>query len=184
MQKVIIYGLSAEEENIIRTSGLQCEWLVYDVYQDVLAHYADLTIINPHALDEEGRSCLNEYFHEIDPVDEKVIMTKDAPDFRNISFVEIIPDFFDFPDSISLIIMKNLKETKRDVDFSRRIMYAIKIMRLIEDNPGITTKEISNRTELSERSVKRYIRSIQTADVMIEYRNKGWYCDVDPRETV
>ena len=101
-----------------------------------------------------------------------------------MSFIEIIPDFFDFPDSVPLIIMKNLKETKRDVDFSRRIMYAIKIIRLIEEKPGITTKEIGIKTELSERSVKRYIRSIQAADVMIEYRNKGWYCDMDPRETV
>lgn len=184
MQKVILYGLSAEEESIIRDSGLQCEWLVYDVYQDVLAHYAELSIINPDALDEEGLSALSGFFHEIDPIDEKVIMTKNAPEFCDVSFVEIIPDFFEFPDSIPLMIMKNLKETKRDVDFSRRIMYAIKIMRLIEENSGITTKEISNRTELSERSVKRYIRSIQAADVMIEYRNKGWYCDVDPRETV
>ena len=97
---------------------------------------------------------------------------------------EVIPDLFDFPESIHIVLMKALKETKRDVDFSARIMLAIKIMKLIENNPGITTKQISERIECSDRSTKRYINSLRSAGLMIEYQNRGWSFIMDPLELI
>lgn len=183
MSKVILFGLTEEEINIIENSGLSCEWMVYDVYQDVIAHYADFTVINPEALDEEGRICLADFFKEIDAVDEKVILTSEDHAFKGISFVETIPDLFEYPDSIPLILMKNLKRTRRDVDYSRRIMLAIKILHLIMRNPGITTRKFTEKVEgVSSRSVKRYIRSLQAAGILIDYQDKGWVCQMDPGE--
>lgn len=182
MDRIILFGLSEEETDIIRGCGLKIELLPVEDYRDVLAYYAALFIINPLMLDEEGRNALTEFYREIDPCDEKVILTNSDISFKGISFVEVIEDFFDFPESIPIILMRNLKKTKRDVDFSRRIMLAIKIQKTIEDYPGITTKQIAELTEQSERSIKRYIRSLQAAGIMIEYRNKGWICIHDIRE--
>ncbi len=183
MSKVILFGLTEEEISIIEDSGLRCDWMICDVYQDVIAHYADLTVINPDALDHEGRICLTNYFKEIDPVDEKVILTSEDPAFNGISFVEAIPDLFEYPDSIPVILMRNLKKTRRDVDYSRRIMLAIKILHLIRRNPGITSRKLSEMVEgVSIRSVKRYIRSLQAAGILIDYQDKGWVCEMDPGE--
>ena len=183
MSKVILFGLTEEETNIIEDSGLRCDWMIYDVYQDVIAHYADLTVIDPDALDNEGRICLTNFFKEIDPVDEKVILTSEDPAFNGISFVEAIPDLFEYPDSIPVILMRNLKKTRRDVDYSRRIMLAIKILHLIRRNPGITSRKLSEMVEgVSIRSVKRYIRSLQAAGILIDYQDKGWVCEMDPGE--
>lgn len=183
LPKIILYGLKDTEIDTIRDSGLRAEYFIFDCYTDVIAHYAELTIVNPQALDAEEKACLEDFFKQIDPTDEKVIMTAEDDAFRGISFVETISDFFDYPKSIPVILMKNLKETKRDVDFSRRIMLAIKVLYLILQNPGITTRQITEKIEgISDRSVKRYIRSLQAAGMLIEYRNKGWVCDMDPRE--
>ena len=90
---------------------------------------------------------------------------------------------FEYPDSIPLILMKNLKRTRRDVDYSRRIMLAIKILHLIMRNPGITTRKLTEKVEgVSSRSVKRYIRSLQAAGILIDYQDKGWVCQMDPGE--
>ena len=79
--------------------------------------------------------------------------------------------------------MKNLKKTRRDVDYSRRIMLAIKILHLIRRNPGITSRKLSEMVEgVSIRSVKRYIRSLQAAGILIDYHDKGWVCEMDPGE--
>ena len=182
MDRIILFGLSDEETDIIRECGLRFELLHFDDYRDVLAYYAELLIINPQALDDEGRSALTEYYREIDPCDERVILANIDEAFKGISFVETIEDFFDYPESIPVILMRILKKTKRDVDFSRRIMLAMKILKAIEDHPGITTKQISERVEQSDRSTKRYIRSLQAAGIMIEYQNKGWICVQNIRE--
>ena len=183
MQKVILFGLTEAEADIVRDSGLQCEWAVYDIYQDVIAHYADLTIINPAALDEEGKTALAGFYREIDPIEEKVILVAEDENFSGLSFVETIEDLFEYPDSVPLILMKKLKETRRDVDYSRRIMLAIRILRLISLNPGITTRQLTEKVEgISCRSVKRYVRSLQAAGILIDYEDKGWICQMDPRE--
>lgn len=182
MQKIIVFGLTEEETEIIRDCGLQFELIPCNVYQDVIAYYADLTIINPKVLDNEARSCFEEFYREIDPTNEKVILTSEDRAFDGISFVEIIPNLFEYPDSIQMILMKRLKDTKRDVDFSRRIMLAIKILHIISQTPGITTRKIIEMVEgTSDRSVKRYIRSLQAAGIMIEYQNKGWFCLMEPK---
>ena len=168
---------------MIRNCGLNFELLCYFDYRDVIAHYAELTIINPAAFADDENNCVAEFFKEIDTVDERVILTDEDKAFEGISFVEMIPDLFDYHESIPLILMKNLKETKRDVGFSRRIMLAIKILHLISQNPGITTSELTKKVEgTSDRSVKRYIRSLQAAGILIEYENRGWTCMMDPRE--
>lgn len=182
METIIVYGLNEKERGIIEGCGLKCEVIGTNIYQDVIAQYANLTIINPFALEETEKASLLEFYQEIDPVDEKVILTSLDEGFSNLSFVEMIPDLFDDPERVSVVLMKYMKETKRDIDFSRRIMLAIKILHLISQNPGISSKELADNTEISVRSVRRYIRSIQAAGILLEFRNKGWYCLVDPRE--
>ena len=184
MEKIILFGLSENEMDMIRNCGLRYDYFPFEVWQDVVAHYAELSIINPRTLEDSEKKALAEFYHDIDPCDEKVILTNEDPNFRGISFIEVIPDLFDFPESIHIVLMKALKETKRDVDFSVRIMLAIKIMKLIENNPGITTKQISERIECSDRSTKRYINSLRSAGLMIEYQNRGWSFIMDPLELI
>lgn len=181
--KIILFGLNDSQIDLIRDSGLRATFFIFDYYTDVIAHYAELTILNTEKMDTDEKKCLADFYREIDPTDEHVILTSEDNSFCNISFVETIADFFDYPESVPLILMKKLKETKRDVDFSRRIMMAIKVLHLISENPGITTHQLVEKVEgTSDRSVKRYIRSLQAAGIMIDYRNKGWICDMDPRD--
>ena len=47
---------------------------------------------------------------------------------------------------------------------------------MIDDNPGITSKEIADAIELTPRSVTRYIETLNVAGESIVYNNKskGW----------
>jgi predicted DNA-binding transcriptional regulator YafY len=51
-------------------------------------------------------------------------------------------------------------------------------MKEIVDNPGCSTKDIARNVAISERSVKRYIDTLNVAGAIIEFRSKGWYCEV------
>lgn len=184
MDKLLVYGLNEEQIAKVRETRLKFELTVARCYQDVLAHYADLTIINPDALDAGEVEILANVFRDSDPTGANVIVTSDAPAFGRIPYVRVEPAFFDEDFNRSVAIMREIKEVRDRVDFSREIALAIRIMRLIEENQGITTKRIAEIVEMSPATVRRYIRSLQTAFVLIDFDGHGWTISVDPRETV
>lgn len=53
----------------------------------------------------------------------------------------------------------------------------MKIMKLIKNNPYISTKALSEKTEISIRTTQRYIAALQLAGEFIsyDYFKKGWY---------
>ena len=105
------------------------------------------------------------------------IFDKKRAKFRQINrFLEIISDVED--NILKTTILRCLRDTAKDVDFSRRIMLSLKVMKCICNHPGISTKELALAVEISERSVKRYIDTLRMAGAMIEYVNKGWKCEL------
>lgn len=168
MDKLLVYGLDEDQIAKVRETKLKFELAEAGCYQDALAHYADLTIINPDGLEQGEMEILANSYRENDPVGENVIVTGDSPAFERIPHVRVEPDFFDEDFNRSVAIMREIKEVRDRLDFSREIALAIRIMKLIEEHPGITTKRIAEIVEMSPATVRRYIRSLQTAFVLIE----------------
>lgn len=66
---------------------------------------------------------------------------------------------------------------KKRVAFSEQISNVLYVLKRILAKPYITRKKIAEELELSERSIQRYIETLNIADEEIFYDTKkhGWY---------
>lgn len=84
----------------------------------------------------------------------------------------------DFVDALACckFLVDLLRITLISKDFSKRLADSLLILSLIRLHPGIKTRELAKKTELSLRSVQRYISTLQATGEGIEYNTvkKGW----------
>lgn len=189
MTKLLTFGLDEGQTALLEAVGLELQIDATDCLTDLFAVYADLVVVGAQALSEEEAQTLADTWREIGPTEARVIIAGEAARleaqlFDGIPQVSVIPEFFDEGFDRTLAVMRRVKETKRDADISRRITNSILILKLIGENPGVSTDELARRTELSARTVRRYIRSLQAADVLIVRESRGWKLLMDPCELV
>lgn len=74
------------------------------------------------------------------------------------------------------LLIESCQKRKKSESFSATLANAIFILSSIRNFPGITTKELSDKLEISPRSVQRYIETLRIAGEWIEYdpAQKGW----------
>ena len=78
------------------------------------------------------------------------------------------------------VLLGAYKKTKKNENFSSTLANTIIILSQIRNKPFITTKELAEKLELSERTTQRYIETLRVAGEWIEYdtSRKGWkLCD-------
>ena len=175
---IMMFGLAANQIELIMRELPQCDYRYAECWQDIIALSADLIILNPSELSMEEIAVLTQYYKEIEPSTERLIITEPCKEMEKIKNVEYMEALFEESYRIRTLALRCLHETVKDVDYSRKLVLSLTIMRVICKHPGITTNEISKITELSPRSVNRYIDALRMAGADIEYREKGWHCKV------
>ncbi|MGN0077199.1 MAG: winged helix-turn-helix transcriptional regulator [Coriobacteriales bacterium] len=184
-ETIALLGLSEREAAMVRSCGLDVDVCEYDCATDVIACYYNLAIVKPAGVAEADVEELASFLQDVAPQDEQVVAVAEpdsagALPFKGLPGVSFAPELFSSQKSLDLAIIDKLKETRRDVAFSRRIALSIRILDLIRQRPGITTRELAGITELSESSVRRYVRSLQAALMPVERYGGGWRCVDDP----
>lgn len=175
---ILLYGLNVNQIGTMIREVPECDYRYAKCWQDVIAIPADLLIVNPMEVGEEGLEVLAQFYKEIEPSPEQLILSEPCDMLESIESVEYIENLFEEPYKVRTIVLRYLHKTVKDIDYSRRISLGLNIMRIICKYPKITTKEISEMTELSQRSVKRYIDTLRMAGADIEYDGKGWQCNI------
>lgn len=175
---ILVYGLNANQIGMMMRELSEHDYRYAKCWQDVIAIPADLVIVNPKKVSAEGLEVLAQFYKEIEPSPERLILSEPCEILEKISNVEYIENLFEEPYRIRTVALRCLHETVKDVDYSRKLVLGLTIMRFICKYPGITTKEISEITELSQRSVKRYIDALRTAGADIDFEGKGWHCKI------
>ncbi len=82
--------------------------------------------------------------------------------------------------SFHMIAIGAYRRSKKNVNFSSTLANTIIILSQIRNKPFVTTKELAEKLELSERTIQRYIETLRVAGEWIEYdiSRKGWrLCD-------
>jgi hypothetical protein len=176
--KILLYGLSAEEMQKVMKVASENLYIYTETWQDIIAVYANLSIVNPNKLSEEAKLAIAQFYKEIEPAESRLVLTCECKEFNGIKNVEICKNMFQEEAIVKTTILRCLHENERDIDFSRRLMLALKIMKCICNHPGKSTKELAQALEISDRSVKRYIEALRTAGADIVYENKGWKCNI------
>ena len=81
---------------------------------------------------------------------------------------------------IRFIFMDAQRKQKKHQNFSVVVANTLFVLSAIRKTPGISTKKLAEKLEVSERSVQRYIETLRIAGEWIEYdaASKGWKLSV------
>lgn len=182
---ITTYGLSDEQNRYIETCFptkeyelVNCNSYNGDDFIDWIATRSTVFIINAQVLPESVRDMFWDYYNEIgESCDETVIWLGEPlpPDSIKSRF-KCYNSFDDITDKLKYLLLTAHKRSNRAVEYCRILEKGILVLSLIKNNPGISTKDIAERTQLSIRTVQRYIEALQTAGEWIEYdsKSKGW----------
>lgn len=176
-KRIMLFGLKDEQITALVKCFSQCDFTYARDWRDIIAFASDLVIADFSELQTEEIAVIYDYYKQIEPAPEKMIITNANQYKENIKSVIYQEDLFESERSTRTKVLGTLHDTMRDVDFSRRLVMSLNIMRTICHHPGISTKELADLEEISQRSIKRYIESLRMAGAIINYQDKGWHCE-------
>ena len=121
------------------------------------------------------------YYHEVPVFSESVILVGDCKQFNMNNRIMVYETFEALLENLKYLLLAANKRHKYCESFSRSLSYALIILKMITENPGISSKEISDRLEISPRSVTRYIETLNMSGESIIYNRKknGWSLEYD-----
>ena len=178
--RVISFGLTDVQNEIIIENLPTSEYELYetDVATDILAINSDTVIINSSALNDSDREMIDEFYTETNAYLYQMVFWIGSPNppshlqnkFTCFECIEMLAV------DLKYRLLKSHKRAEKSKIFSKNLADCIQILSMIRLKPGIQTKELAEKTELSARTVQRYIASLQAAGEWIEYdtAKRGW----------
>ena len=179
-KKVFTYGLSAEENAKVRKALPSKEYGLIDdeCITSVLAKNYTAVIVNTDAMVQDEIDEVCGYYLNIGCcTDETVVWLGSVPvPARMKTYVKAHPDFSSIEENLKFLLLTAHRKTKKIEGHSRMLADSLLILSMIRKFPGISTQQLVERTGISERSVQRYIRSIQATGEWLEYNRskRGW----------
>ena len=180
---IAVYGFSRQQKEIIDsyiTKGTM-ELFEADCAADLLANDYLMIVIGVSGITHDELHQLLAYYNDISVFSETVVFVGDCKGFKVNNRISIYGEFEELQQNLKYLLLAAHKQKKSAESFSRSISYALIILKMITENPGISSKEISDRLEISPRSVTRYIETLNMAGESIVYNRKqnGWSLEYD-----
>ena len=175
---IMVYGLTKKQISIISKNiprNLKAVITKTDCYIDIFAlTTAEFYIVDSTSISEKDMEGFNELYYEAYYKNRIHFMSKEKRLKKHHKFFK---DEKDFEKNISYVLLGFISEHKKRAAFSEQISNVLYVLKRILSKPYITTKEIAEGLELSERSVQRYIETLNIAGEEIFYDTKkhGWY---------
>lgn len=183
MQNAVLigtYGLSEAQLNIIRDNvpAKKCEVMDTDCFTDIIATYAIADVVVWDKLQENDKGILVDYYSQIDAASETLFLIGNKEDIPKtlLKSVSVYPSFEEFTKNAKYVLLGAYNRKKKNENYSAILSKCILILSLMRKKNYITTKEIAEKLECSERTVQRYIETLRAAGEWIEYdiSHKGW----------
>ena len=184
---IFIYGLSDEEKDVLEKALPGKEVEITDITGDAvcLVEKVDFAvIINPYNINDDELEFFESFYEDADGCTESIIFTQKKAGlldkFKAVRAVEY-EDLFDMEKNLKYELLQALQKTSKSENYSEKLAMLIKILFAIRNKPYITTKELAEKIEKSDRTVQRYIETLRCAGEFIGYdrQKKGWYLVVD-----
>lgn len=172
-------GLTADEISIIKKNLPQkdCEIMDTDDATDIIAVSEMAVIVKVDAIDKSDIDMLYDFYKEIAPFSETVVFVGSVQLPEELTRHIMVYESFDvLADKIKYLLLSAYRKQKKSENFSATLANAITILSLIRKQPYITSAELAEKLELSQRSVQRYIETLRVAGEWIEYSpdKRGW----------
>lgn len=176
-------GLEQDEISYIKKilPQKECEIMDADVVSDIIVTSEFVVIVRAGALNQADIGLLYDYYKEIARFSETVIFLGSIAiptELKN--HIMVYKDFDSLRDNLKYILLSAYRKQKKSENFSATLANAIMILSTIRKKPYITSAELAEKLELSQRSVQRYIETLRVAGEWIEYdtEHKGWHLQV------
>lgn len=172
-------GLTADEISVIKKNVPQkdCEIMDTDDATDIIAVSEMAVIVKADAVDKSDIDMLYDFYREIAPFSETVVFIGSVELPEDLTRHIMVYESFDvLADKIKYLLLSAYRKQKKSESFSATLANAITILSLIRKQPYITSAELAEKLELSQRSVQRYIETLRVAGEWIEYSpdKRGW----------
>lgn len=178
--RVTTFGLTEEQNLLVKASLPTKDYVLLDtdVATDIIAVNATSQIINAAALDGEGLELIFDFYSEvINQIDGTIFWLgyPKPPQPLRTKF-RCYQNFEELAVNLKYHLLTAHGKAKKIKEFSQHLADSLLILSLIRLHPGIKTRELAERTELSLRTVQRYIATLQATGEWIEYDTvkKGW----------
>lgn len=179
-KKVFTYGLSEEENTKVRKVLPSKEYGLIDeeCITSLLAKNYTAVILNTDAMAQDEIDEVCDYYLNIGYcTDEMVVWLGSVPvPAKMKTYVKAYPDFSSIEENLKFLLLTAHRKTKKVEGHSRMLADSLLILSMVRKFPGISTQQLVERTGISERSVQRYIKSIQATGEWLEYNRskRGW----------
>ena len=177
---VFTYGLSEEENAKVRKALPSKEYGLIDdeCITSALARSYTVVILNTDAMVQDEIDEICSYYLDIGfCTDETVIWLGSVPvPAKMKTYVKVYLDFSGIEENLKYLLLTAHRKSKKVEGHSRMLADSLLILAMVRKFPGISTKQLAERTGISERSVQRYIKSIQATGEWLEYNwsKRGW----------
>lgn len=180
---IATFGLNEDENAYIEKNLPQkeCEIMDTDVVTDIVASSEFAVIVRADAMSQADMDLLYDYYGEVAPLSETVIFIGDVMIPAKLkNHIAVYKDFDTLKENLKYILLSAYRKQKKSENFSATLANAILILSNIRRQPYITSAELAEKLELSQRSVQRYIETLRVAGEWIEYdtAHKGWHLQV------
>jgi len=173
------FGLSDEQIATVEANlpVKTCEIMDTDCFSDIVATSEMAVIVIWEKLSSDERDLLIGFYSEIAPFSETMVLigNVDVPDELK-KYVSIYKSFDEFSTNMRYVLLGAYRKSKKNENFSSILADTIFILSQIRKKPFITTKELAEKLEKSERTIQRYIETLRVSGEGIEYdmSHKGW----------
>ncbi len=180
---IMTYGLTDEQITKVQANipVKSCEVVNTDCASDIIATNEMAVIIVCEKLSDDDIKILYEFYKEIAPFPETIIFLG-KPDFLGdiLKYVSVYGSFEELEQNLKYILLSAYRKNKKTVNFSITIANTLLVLSEIRKHPCITTGQLSEKLELSNRTIQRYIETLRMAGEWIEYnyQHKGWELQV------
>ena len=174
------YGLSDKQIEFIKTNipNKKCEVMDTDCFTDIIATYTIAAVVMWNKLQENDKGILVDYYTQIDAASEALFLIGNKEDIPKtlLKSVSVYPSFEEFTKNAKYVLLGAYNRKKKNENYSAILSKCILILSLMRKKNYITTKEIAEKLECSERTAQRYIETLRAAGEWIEYdvSHKGW----------
>lgn len=179
---ILTYGLTAEETNQLQKNiPINYSAFITECFTDLIATPVSGIVARISKLSVNERNMLLDFFCEIGDFSEAIILIGEIslpPNLRRK--INIFSSFELMQQQIKFILMDAYRKQKKYKNFSIIVANTLFVLSAIIKTPGISTRELAEKLEVSERSVQRYIETLRIAGEWIEYdtASKGWKLSV------
>ena len=191
-KNIFTYGLTEKEESVLKKSLPKKEIDITDITDaatDIICRSNFALIINLDNISSDDLLFFEEYYSDADDSTETIIFTSGkefvSDRFKKVKTI-VYKDLFEMEQKLKYNLMKAYQRSAKSNGYSDKLAMLIKILFAIRNKPYITTKELADMIERTDRTVQRYIETLRCAGEFIGYdrQKKGWYLMIDGKSVL